>query len=416
MMVTTDLYDVERRVLSTLWSSPILLNQYPELSEAYFSPPLRPIFTLIRECYRSGATPLVSLLPAEYQELAAEVVDTTAPVDTETLRFLVEVLAQARLRELLRQHLKSSLQLLDYDDPIQVLGRLTREVLALSQHVGASALTLASLLEKLLVWLERGVAQEQVGLWGLDELDRDVLGGLRAGTLVVVAAPTGAGKTSLAVQIACASATGGYPVAFFSLEMGEIQLAARVASHLLRVDTSILYKGVREALPEDFRERVAALAGQPLPIYFSDRGWDVVQLEGSVLHFLAKHGTRLVIVDYLQKVGVPLSRRSDTREFEVGEVARNLKRMAVQQGICVVALSQVNNEREFRTRESRAVEHEADVVVRLRPEDSDVVALEVWKNRMGPTRTIRYQFLRSQARFGDVSTAGEGWDSDEFVF
>ncbi len=413
--------ELEENILATLWQEPTLVDKFPSLTEKAFSPLARPIFTLIRTCAATGATPTILSLPAEIQTYARMFLAVTPPLEETTLSYYVDLLLQAHLRDSILAELTNVVQMLQTEqDPHKALSRLQEIITEQSRKSSRGVATLGELGASLLEWLKAPTDTDIVGLWGLDRLDKGLLRGLRKGTLVVVAAGTGVGKTSLAVQVACASALHGYPVAIISLEMSPLQMAARLYSHLSDINSSLLYfKRIGDAELVKLEQDVQQMG--TLPLYFCDGAFDLHQIESIVLHLRNAHGVRLFVIDYLQKVQAP-TRRQDTREIEVGSIARAFKRMALQHSICILTFSQVNNEKEFRTRESRAIEHEADVVIRLYynlPQknqaelpDKVLLTFHLWKNRMGETGLIRYEFDKAHARFINAEVAD---DNDDLV-
>ncbi len=263
---------------------------------------------------------------------------------------------------------------------------------------------------------------------GLHALDR-MTAGLHPGQLVILAARSGRGKTSLALRILVEAARAGYPALLFSLEMPEGQIVDRIVSSEGQIDGVRLRTGwLRD---EDWmRLGVAQSELGRLPLWIDAApAPGLLDLRASAMRVQAKApGQRLglVVVDYLQIVRAS-GRRDGNREQEVAEVARGLKALARTLDVPVLALSQMSRgiEREKRRpqlsdlRESGAIEQEADVVAFIwqAPEGAgcdcrqDVCEIVVGKQRNGPTGEVHVRWIEQFARHEnpESSRPPEGW-------
>lgn len=205
---------------------------------------------------------------------------------------------------------------------------------------------------------------------GVEELDR-VLGGLHSPDLVVVGARPGMGKSALLGTIARAAAARGTGVLIYSLEMGADQLAAReIAAHTgLSADRQ--RKG--RLAPSDFTVMLEAQqAIAALPIWIDDNpGTSIARIRGRARRLKRRHGLGLIIIDYLQLL---LGGKHEYRVQEMSKITRDLKAMALELQMPVVALSQLNRDVERREdkrpmladlRESGSIEQDADVILFL---------------------------------------------------
>lgn len=254
---------------------------------------------------------------------------------------------------------------------------------------------------------DRKVAGVSSGLPGLDHMTD----GFQPGELVIVAARPSQGKSAIALQFALA-ADG--PCAFFSLEMGRDQLAARAIALLGRVDGWAMRKGT---LHKDEFARVSEgmerLAASSLWIDDTPR-LSVSQLRSKARRLQITHGLSLVVCDYLQLM-TPADRGKDAnREQQVAGLTRGLKATAKELKVPVIALAQLNRATEAgrdkeptlaNLRESGAVEQDADLVLFIHRADGQSVAVEgdvrllVAKNRTGPTGSVDLRWFPSQTRF-----------------
>jgi replicative DNA helicase len=264
---------------------------------------------------------------------------------------------------------------------------------------------------------KRGLIGITTGFADLDSLTQ----GLKPGQLVVVGARPAMGKTTLALDFARAAALGvGIPTAFFSLEMGEEELthklmAAEARVPLHRVQAGNLseedWSAVGKVLPR--------LAEAPLVID-DDANRTIPQIRSMCRRMKRTRNLRLVVVDYLQLV-TPAG-RYDTRQEAVSQMSRELKLLAKELGVTVIALSQLNRGPEARPdkkpqvsdlRESGAVEQDADIVVLVHREDvydketlrAGEADLIVAKHRNGPTATVTVAFQGHYSRFVDMAPA-----------
>jgi replicative DNA helicase len=256
---------------------------------------------------------------------------------------------------------------------------------------------------------------------GLSRLD-EAAGKWRRGELVILAARTSAGKSSLAVQVSRLAAESGCRVLFVTLETRDTSPVKRMTQQSCGVSAASLHRA-----PRDLQGKyLTALAGvrrlNGMIITEVDHSLGAITSRARVL--AASGGLDLVVIDYLQLVRLDVSKRSDTREREVAEISRALKLLAVELDTVVLALSQFSraaddDERPPRLshlRESGAIEQDADRVLfiwtpaegrdgqsqRPTPGESPVmidVQIIVAKNREGSTPAAWARFHRAATRF-----------------
>ena len=229
-----------------------------------------------------------------------------------------------------------------------------------------------------------------------------LIGGLRPGAVYVVAARPGVGKTVIASQIAACLAEHGR-VAFSSLEMSEDDLVSRLISERLNIRVG----KVKDNRMTDYDWNV--LAGgraqlNAMSIAIDDRAAVSAVEVRAYAKAVSRQGTLSgVVVDYLQLMS---SRSKLDRHLQVSEFSRQLKIMAKDMRVPVIALSQLNRQSEARAdgvprlsdlRESGAIEQDADVVILLRRVENpghtfenpnESIWLDVAKNRHGETGEV----------------------------
>ncbi|MFD0303929.1 replicative DNA helicase, partial [Streptomyces sp. NPDC127123] len=254
-------------------------------------------------------------------------------------------------------------------------------------------------------------------------IDLDAMtNGLQAGQLVVIGARPAMGKSTLALDIArSASIKHGLTSAFFSLEMGRPEITQRLYSAEARVALHHIRAG---SVTDDDLNRMARrtpdIEGAPL-IVDDSPNLSLTEIRSRARRIKqSKGGLDLLIVDYLQLMQSGAGRRAESRQQEVSEISRNLKLLAKELEIPVIALSQLNRGPEQRTdkrpqiselRESGSIEQDADMVILLHREDAyekespraGEADLIVAKHRNGPTATVTVGFQGHYSRFVDMA-------------
>ena len=207
---------------------------------------------------------------------------------------------------------------------------------------------------------------------GFADYDRRT-GGLQTSDLIVIAADTSSGKTSLAIRLAM---TAGCPVAFYSMEMKKEQIAARMIAIESGVPANeIMYSRLDESRLSAIDKGVARIIDTP--VYFDDRSTsNADSILASIRLMHTKYGIRGAVVDYLQILNVNM--KGENKEQQMGAVARKLKNLAKELDIWIIALSQLNRDRDnpvpslARLRDSGQIAEAADVVMLIyRPEIYD---------------------------------------------
>jgi replicative DNA helicase len=258
--------------------------------------------------------------------------------------------------------------------------------------------------------LEDIQAGKKVGLtYGFADLDT-LTSGMQPGNVTVIAAQSGVGKSTLALNSAVAAAKTGAKVMFSSLEMSGTELMqkitaaeGKIALHHLTHQGGLTKEGwetVERLGPELFQKL-------PLRVYRPD-GASLGDIVSAARACARDGGLELLVVDYLQLVEVEQSRNT-TREQAVASVSRGLKSLSVQLGCHVIALSQLNDDGLMR--ESRAIKNDASVVIKVvRPDEEDKesarageVDLVVEKNRFGPTAIVTVAAQLHYSRFVDMA-------------
>ena len=252
---------------------------------------------------------------------------------------------------------------------------------------------------------------------GFEKLDK-LLGGLRPGTVNVIAARPGMGKSSLAGCIANHFLRCNLPVVFSSLELSQAEIAQRFLSLASGVTFGKLDSDSR--LDEIEREMVLAAMtdASALPLTIDDTPAQAVRHIAATMRLAKKRaGLALGVIDYLQLIQP--ADRSVIREQQVAQMSQSLKVMARELKIPLLLLAQLNREVENRDsgkprlrdlRESGSIEQDADSVLFIYQPDADDDTrrdVVVAKNRHGPTGQVSLEWQGRLMRFRDMQEVPE---------
>lgn len=263
---------------------------------------------------------------------------------------------------------------------------------------------------------------------GFHKLDK-MTSGWQNSDLVILAARPAMGKTAFALSMAKNIAVDQQiPVAFFSLEMANVQLVNRLISNTCEIESEKIRNGQLEKYEwKQLDHRINELKGKP--IYVDDTpSLSVFELRTKARRLVREHGVRLIMIDYLQLMNAS-GLAFGSRQEEVSTISRSLKGLAKELNIPILALSQLNRGVENRVnegnspasskrpqlsdlRESGAIEQDADMVVFIhRPEyygikEDDhgrslkgLAEIIIAKHRNGAVGDVRLRFKGKYARF-----------------
>jgi replicative DNA helicase len=253
------------------------------------------------------------------------------------------------------------------------------------------------------------------GFVDLDELTN----GLHPGQMIIVAARPAMGKSTLGLDIARSAAIKhGMASVIFSLEMSRNEITMRLLSAEARIALNAMRNG---HMNDDDWSRLARKMGEvsSAPLFIDDSpNMTMMEIRAKARRLKQRHDLRMIVVDYLQLM--QSGKRVESRQLEVSEFSRQLKLLAKELDVPVVAISQLNRGAEQRTdrrpmlsdlRESGSLEQDADMVVLIhredayerestRPGEADLI---VAKHRNGPTATVVVAFQGHYSRFVDMA-------------
>ena len=268
----------------------------------------------------------------------------------------------------------------------------------------------------------------QTGIRSLyPDLDR-LTNGFQKGDLVILAARPSMGKTAFALNLAVNSASvSNGAIAIFSLEMPAEQVAIRILADKAKVEIQKIRTGnLTDADWSKLNEASQELRRQNF--YIDDTpGISVAQIKANARKLVQDHGISLVVIDYIQLIGSPKG-NVESRQQEVSQISRELKAMARELSVPVIALSQLSRGVESRQdkrpmlsdlRESGALEQDADLVMFLyrdayynreanAAQTREDVELILAKHRNGPTGNIKLAFEKEINAFYGIKNNLEG--------
>lgn len=235
---------------------------------------------------------------------------------------------------------------------------------------------------------------------GFPTLDR-LTYGWQPTDLIVLAARPSVGKTAFALNLARNAAlhpTKPTSVAFFSLEMSAGQLVQRILSAESEIWLEKIARGRLEEheMQQLYKKGINRLSSAPIHID-DTAALNIFELRAKCRRLKNKHNVGLIIIDYLQLMSGTGENRNSNREQEISRISRDLKGLAKELQVPIIALSQLSREVEKRKegnkmpqlsdlRESGAIEQDADMVMFLyRPEYYDITANELGESNKGET-------------------------------
>lgn len=242
--------------------------------------------------------------------------------------------------------------------------------------------------------------------------------GMQPSDLILIAARPSMGKTAFVLNIAEYMAfRSNLTVAIFSLEMSKEQLVNRLFSLESRVDAQVLRNGNLSDNDWTSLIEAAGTIGRSNLIIDDTPGISVSELRSKCRKYKLEHNLGIIMIDYLQLMTG--SKRAESRQQEISDISRNLKEIARELQVPVIALSQLSRAVEQRPdhrpmlsdlRESGAIEQDADVVMFLYRDDyynhdtekKDVAEVIIAKQRNGPIGTVELAWLPRYTKFANM--------------
>ena len=358
-------------------------------------------------------------------------VPTTANVGA----YITLVQEKSTLRRLIRAAQEISRQCYDQRNPVQDTLEAAEKAIfdiVMNRSEGETLIPLGEVLVNTYAQMEElarlhgEIAGVPTGFLDLDSL----LTGLHEGELIVVGARPSMGKTSFAMNLAAhASMNKGRSVAVFTLEMPREQIAMRMLCSDARVDMQKVRKGTLE--DADWVRLAKSLVPMgAAPLYIDDTaGLTPTKLRSRCRRLMMDKKLDLVVVDYLGLMHA--DGRVENRQLEVSEISRQLKAIALELKIPIVACAQLSRANKDRLdkrpvlsdlRDSGSIEQDADVVMFLHreeyynkdTEDRNIGEVIVAKQRSGPLGTVKLAWLGQYATFANLAREDRGGSSAPF--
>lgn len=346
-----------------------------------------------------------------------------------TASHITQYAGAVKEKKVLRDLIKASAEITEdaFEPSLEIedlLGEIEQKILSISQkslpqnfiHLKEELKTAYERIEK----LHQGGGRIRGIPTGFHELD-ELLSGLQKSELIILGARPSLGKTSLVLDIARnAALKGGIPVGIFSLEMSREQVIDRIIAaesqvplwHILtgRIKEDVEFEMIQGAL-----DRLSKTA-----IFIDDSpSLTVMQMRSMARRLQLEHGLGLLVVDYLQLIkprgGI------DNMVQQVTEISRNLKALARELKVPVLAVSQLSRKVEGREekrpqlsdlRESGSIEQDADVVMFIYRKDRDktdvpveeqnIAEINIAKHRNGPIGGVKLRFDQERVSFKDL--------------
>lgn len=362
------------------------------------------------------------------QVYLASVVENVATAANVTYHAKI-VLQKALLRRLINVSTQIASQgYEDVQDVDQLLDRAEQQIFSIREkRLRQGFVPLEKILHTTFESIEKlhdrqgGVIGVPSGFKKLDELTA----GFQAGDLVIIAGRPSMGKTAFALNVARhAAVEAKIPVAIFSLEMANYQLAQRMLCSEARVDAHRVRAGT---LPDQDWSKLSICVGElaEAPIFIDDTpGLGVLDIRAKARRLMAEKKIGLIVVDYLQLMHG--QKGAESRQQEISTISRSLKNLAKELQLPILALSQLSRAVETRggdrrpqlsdLRESGALEQDADVVLFIyraeiyEPDNEEMkgrAEIVIGKQRNGPTGRIHLTFNSRYTRFDEPAFVEE---------
>ncbi len=440
--------EAERMILGVVLLDNLVINQAVELlkPDDFFLPSHRRIFDKMLKLYEQGQG-IDPLTLQEELRRAAELDQIGGPAYIASLfdgvpRFS-NIEGYTRIvkgKSMLRKLIGASNQVMqmafdDEEEPEEILDRAERLILSIAEdRIKQGFVHIGEVAEKQLQVIEEIAGREQLitGIaTGFTDLDY-MTSGMQRGDLVIVAARPSMGKTAFSLNIAQNAALGQDSsgrkhedrkpavVGVFSLEMSKEQLVQRLLCSQAQVDAHRLRSGMLGK--EDWR-RLALAVGElsEAQIYLDDTpGISVLEMRAKCRRLKNElKSLDMIIVDYMQLMSG--KGRYESRQQEVSQISRELKMLAKELNVPLIALSQLSRAPETRTgshkpqlsdlRESGSIEQDADVVMFIYREEvykpetekQNIAEIIIGKQRNGPIGSVELVFRKALTRFHDIS-------------
>jgi replicative DNA helicase len=427
--------DAEQSVLGSMLISKDAIADVLEVAKAhdFYKPAHETIYLAITDLYSRGEPADPVTVSAELNR-RGELVRVGGAPYLHTLSASVPIAANAgyyaeivREKAILRRLVDAGTKIaqLGYAGEGQVddtVDRAQAEIYAITENrTSEDYVPLSDIMEATLDEIE-AISSREGGLSGVPtgfaELD-DLTNGLHAGQMIIIAARPAMGKSTLGLDLCrAASIHNNMTSCIFSLEMTKSEITMRLLSAEARIPLNHLRNGPMS--DDDWAKlapKMSEVSGAPMFIDDSPN-LTMMEIRAKARRLKQRHDLKLIVIDYLQLMSS--GKKVESRQLEVSEFSRQIKLLAKELEIPIIALSQLNRGPEQRAdkrpmmsdlRESGSIEQDADIVMLLhrddayekestRPGEADII---VAKHRNGPTRDVTVLFQGHYSRFVDMA-------------
>lgn len=431
--------EAEKAVLGGIFLNPEAVYTVIDIlsEEDFYVPAHRHIYTAIRSLYSEEAAAIDIVSIAERLKAKALLEDAggavyLAELSRNTISAAnIEYHANyVRDKALVRHLISSCADVISkcYDSSMDVadlLDETEQTIFSISERSTAKTYMDSNQLTKLVFQELEARAERNETITGVptgySRLD-EMTAGLQPSDLIILAARPSMGKTALALNFAMRAAIrSNVPTLIYSLEMGMEQLLMRMICAWGKVDLSLLRRSRLTDADWKVLYDVAPFF-EKAPLYIDDTpALTPLDMRARTRRLKKEKDIGLVIIDYLQLMHS--SRRTESREQEISDISRNLKAMAKELNVPVIALSQLNRKVEERAdkrpmlsdlRESGAIEQDADVIMfihrpaaYLKAEERppvDEAEIIIGKQRNGPVGMVRLMYASAYTAFEDPTS------------
>lgn len=428
--------EAERAVLGGLMLDQAAWDDVSELvnEEDFYNPSHRKIFAAIQTLKRKDSpTDLVTIsnLLMTQQELElvggaaylADIIDQT-PSTANLVSYAQIVKDKSFLRKLINasQSFVDRAYREEFEDVNSFMDQIEGEVFQLSDNKKTQGLVDASELIKISLEKLEDLYAKKMAVTGVPsgftELD-NLTAGFQPGELIIIAARPSMGKTAFSLNVAMNSLLQQKrKVAYFSVEMGKEQVMMRMLASAAKVNLSDLRIGRIDDKAWPRLINMAASLSETGLFIDDTAGISPFEIRAKCRRMKARHGLDMIVVDYLQLMG--MKQKIESREREVSEISKLLKAIGKELQVPVIALAQLNRGVEGRSdrrpmlsdlRESGSIEQDADVIMMLyredyydrdNPEIKGIAEVIIGKQRNGPTDTVKLRWIPEYGLFDNL--------------
>ena len=421
----------EKRLLATLLLDSHQIGQIQNLigRDAFFQADHQIIYDILVKLHLQGRPIDAVILREELlkRQLLDEIggvqylaeILSSVPSAAQALDYARVVREKALLRQLIAASTDTIRDAFQELEPVEsILDSAQSRVLSItrgdSRDVASSEEVLHEVFEAIECRGQRGI---ETGFYDLD----DMLNGLQAGELTIIAGRPSIGKTALALNfVEHATLNSKTPCGVFTLESTKEQLAQRMLCSHCGLDSHKLRKGMLSA---DEYQELANVVGEmaTAPLFVNSLpGATLHELTASIRRAVVAHGLKLAVIDYVQLIEA----KGESRTEQLTLISRRLKALALELKISLVCISQLNRgmfqpemprPRMEDLRGSGTLEEEADVVMLVHRDDyyhmnefdfvpDNIAEVIIAKQRNGPTGTVKLTFLNKSTRFVNLAS------------